>query len=291
MSLVSRGQRAADQPAGVAVVTAGQQMGYFKDISAAAGASNQPIADEMKGPQSGGRRPETTGNRGGDHSASGRKSRDAGGCFAADQAVLRPVGSQGSSELSRPGASGEEADSSRLQRIRGGHQTMESDGAGEIVFGHRGLMQDSVQLQGQQKERQQMVLDGCGGEAGEESRNGYGENGGAAACAAANGDNSTLRSTVLVDGEASNGWDTKSASQVLAGSSSGESDCRNNSVHQKVQSECAVTQDVGEIAYCPSGLMQDPAQLQGQQEARQQPVLGGCDGAEEEYTNACSRSY
>ena len=59
MSLISRGQRAADQPAGVAVVTAGQQMGYFKDISAAAG------VDEMKGPQSGGRRPETTGNRGG----------------------------------------------------------------------------------------------------------------------------------------------------------------------------------------------------------------------------------
>ena len=62
---------------------------------------------------------------------------------------------------------------------------MESDGAGEIVFGHRGLMQDSVQLQGQQKKRQQMVLDGCGGEAREESRNGYGENGGAAARAAA----------------------------------------------------------------------------------------------------------
>ena len=91
---------------------AGKQLGDFKSFSAAAG------ADGMKGPQSEGRRPETTGNRGEDHSANGRKSRDAGGCFAADQAVFRTVGSQGSSELSRPGASGEEADSSRLQRIR-----------------------------------------------------------------------------------------------------------------------------------------------------------------------------
>ena len=44
MSLVSKGQRATDQPAGVAVATVGQQMGYFQDISAATG------ADEMKGP-------------------------------------------------------------------------------------------------------------------------------------------------------------------------------------------------------------------------------------------------
>ena len=96
---------------------------------------------------------------------------------------------------------------------------------------------------------------------------------------------------MLVDGEASNGWDTKSASQVLAGSSSGESDCRNNSVHQKIQSECAVTQGVGEIAYCPSGLMQDPAQLQGQQEVRQRSVLDGCGGeAEEECWDGISRN-
>ena len=40
---------------------------------------------------------------------------------------------------------------------------MESDGAGEIVFCQRGLMQDPAQLQGQQEMRQQTVLDGCGG--------------------------------------------------------------------------------------------------------------------------------
>ena len=57
----------------------------------------------MKGAQSKGRRSETTGNRGG--SASGRISRSAGGCPAAAQAVLRPVGPQWRSELSRPDAS------------------------------------------------------------------------------------------------------------------------------------------------------------------------------------------
>ena len=38
----------------------------------------------------------------------------------ADHAVLRPVGVQGNSKLSRPGASGEEADGGRLQGIRNG---------------------------------------------------------------------------------------------------------------------------------------------------------------------------
>ena len=96
MSLV---RQVADQPAGVAVVTADQQMGNFTTISAAAEAA------KMKGPSSKEeRRPETIGSRGG--SASGRISRSAGGCPAAAQAVLRPVGpSRGSSELSRPDVS------------------------------------------------------------------------------------------------------------------------------------------------------------------------------------------
>ena len=93
-------------------------------IPAASGAAG------MKGPS--GRRPGTTCSRGGDHSANGRASRDAGDCFAADHAVLRPVGLQGNSELVRPGASREEADISRLQGIRGG-QTMGSGGVGEIM--------------------------------------------------------------------------------------------------------------------------------------------------------------
>ena len=58
MSLV-RGQE--DQPAGVAVGTAGQQMGNFRAISEATG------ADEMKGPLSRGQRPKIKGNRGGCH--------------------------------------------------------------------------------------------------------------------------------------------------------------------------------------------------------------------------------
>ena len=97
MSLVRQG--AADQPAGVAVVTADQQVGNFTTISAAAEAA------KMKGPSpKGERRPETIGSRGG--SANGRISRSAGGCPAAAQTVLRPVGpSQGSSELSRPDVS------------------------------------------------------------------------------------------------------------------------------------------------------------------------------------------
>ena len=73
----------------------------------------------MKGPSSG-RCPETTGSRGG--SASGSIGRSAGGCPAAAQTVLRPVGSsartlaRASSELSRPDAdSREEAEDIRLQ--------------------------------------------------------------------------------------------------------------------------------------------------------------------------------
>ena len=69
----------------------------------------------MKGPSSG-RRPETTGSRGG--SASGSIGRSAGGCPAAAQTVLRPVGShaRASSELSRPDAdSREEAEDIRHQ--------------------------------------------------------------------------------------------------------------------------------------------------------------------------------
>ena len=206
------------------------------------GFSSERGAAEMKGPLSRGQRPETTGSRGGS-ATSGRESRDAGGCFAADCAMLRPAGSHGSSELGRPGASAEEeADSIRSQAIRrewrvaevpdngvsvprsamlvggnirdarvtgctdkaliglggggGGdrsnsaHQTSTSDcaviqGAGEIVFRPGGLVQDPAQLQGQQKERQQMVLNGCSGEAAEECCNGSSRNGGAAACAAA----------------------------------------------------------------------------------------------------------
>jgi hypothetical protein len=54
-------------------------------------------------------------------------------------------------------------------------------GAGEIVFHPGGLIQDPAQLQGQQVERQQLVLDGCCGEAAEEGCNGSSKNGGAAA--------------------------------------------------------------------------------------------------------------
>ena len=136
-SLVSRGQRAADQPAGNVPRTdsrqAGQQLGNFKSFSAAAG------ADETEGPLSQGQRPGTTGSRGGCHS--GSIGRDAGGCFAADHVVLRPVGlPQGNFELSRPGASEDETDSSRLQVIRG-EQAMESGGVGEIAFSPGGLIQ------------------------------------------------------------------------------------------------------------------------------------------------------
>jgi hypothetical protein len=46
-------------------------------------------------------------------------------------------------------------------------------------------MQDPVQLQWQQMERQQMVLDGCGDGAEEECWDGSSKKGGAAACAAA----------------------------------------------------------------------------------------------------------
>ena len=110
MSLV---RQVAAQAAGVAVVTADQQVGNFTTISAAV------TAAEMKGPSSG-RRPETTGSRGG--SASGSIGRSAGGCPAAAQAILRPVGpSRGSSELSRPdvsqraAAAEEETEDIRLQ--------------------------------------------------------------------------------------------------------------------------------------------------------------------------------
>ena len=74
MSLV-RGQVAEDQPVGVAVGTAGQQLGNFRVSSSATG------ADEMKGPLSRGQRPKTTGNRGGCHS--GGIGRGAGGRPAA----------------------------------------------------------------------------------------------------------------------------------------------------------------------------------------------------------------
>ena len=223
MSLVRQG--AADQPAGVAVVTAGQQLGKFQ------GRFGSSRAAEMKGPQSKGRRPETTGSRGG--SASGRISRSAGGCPAAAQAILRPVGpSRGSSELSRPDVSHatetaeEEAEDIRLQMSSGvpdngvsahggaaacaaanegvmvtkstskalagfgGNRRSNSadqaglewyepecaviKGTGESASRPIGLMQDPVQLQWQQMKRQQMVVDGCGGEAEEECWDGRG---------------------------------------------------------------------------------------------------------------------
>ena len=193
----------------------------------------------MEGPSSG-RRPETTGSRGG--SASGSIGRSAGGCPAAAQTVLRPVGSsartlaRASSELSRPDAdSREEAEDIRLQMSSevpdngvsahggaaacaaangvtltkstlkalagsggggGGYRSNSADqangsecavsmGTGESASRPIGLMQDPVQLQWQQMKRQQMVLDGCGGEAEEECWDGSSRNGGAAACAAA----------------------------------------------------------------------------------------------------------
>ena len=82
MSLV---RQVADQPAGVAVVTAGQHVENCRSISAAVEAA------EMKGPQSERQRLETTGSSEGDLTvtdASGRTSRSAGGCPAAAQTVL-----------------------------------------------------------------------------------------------------------------------------------------------------------------------------------------------------------
>ena len=123
MSLVSRGQVGDDQPASpvprIQSVQAGKTAGEFQ------GRFGSSRAAEMKGPQSKGQRPETTGSRGG--SASGSIGRSAGGCPAAAQTVLRPVGSsartlaRASSELSRPDASHatqtaeEEAEDIRLQ--------------------------------------------------------------------------------------------------------------------------------------------------------------------------------
>lgn len=147
-------------------------------------------AAEMKGPSSREERPETTGNR---VLSSGSTCRGQGGCSAVDQSILRPVGLHENSELGRPVASGEEADSSRLKGFRGGHQKMAPWGAGENALGpgdgpQDGLMQDPAQLQGQQGKRQQMVLNGCGGEAEEECCGEDSRNGGAAANAAASGE-------------------------------------------------------------------------------------------------------
>jgi len=191
MSLV-RGQVAEDQPAaaGVAVGTAGQQMGNFKVISAAIG------ADEMKGPLSRGQRPKTTGNRGGCHS--GGIGRGAGGRPAAD------ISAAGANEMKGPLSQGQRPKitgdrGGGCHRIREGHQLQDAEmqekmvpwGAGEIVFSSQDeLIQDPAQLaqlQGQQctwEKRQQMVLeDSVEGCCGEDSRNG-----GATANAAANGE-------------------------------------------------------------------------------------------------------
>ena len=62
-----------------------------------------------------------------------------------------------------------------------------TQGVGESASSPCGLMQDPAQLQGQQEVRQPSVLGGCGGEAKEECWDGISRNGGAAACAAANG--------------------------------------------------------------------------------------------------------
>ena len=71
MSLV---RQVADQQAGVAVGTAGQQMGNFKAVSAAVEAA------ETKGPSSKERRPEATGSRGGSHSGGTGRGAVMTGC-------------------------------------------------------------------------------------------------------------------------------------------------------------------------------------------------------------------
>ena len=170
--------------------SSGAFQGTLQDTSTGKSAISAARAAGMKGRSSREERSETTGGR----LPSGSTCRGQGGCSAADPTILRPVGFQGNSELGRPVAPGEEADSSRLQGIRG-DQTMESGGVG--FFRPGGLIQDPAQLQlveQQQGKRQQMVLDGCGGEGsgireaeeeccGEEDE--HSRNGGAAACAAA----------------------------------------------------------------------------------------------------------
>jgi hypothetical protein len=193
MSLV-RGQVAEDQPVGVAVGTAGQQLGNFRVSSSATG------ADEMKGPLSRGQRPKTTGNRGGCHSGGigrGAGGRPAAGILAAGADEMKGPLSPGQ----RPKITGNRGG---CHRIREGQQQQNAEmqeqmvpwGAGEIVSSPQdGLMQDlaqPAQLQGQQctwEKRQQMVLEDSVEECcGEDSRNG-----GAAASAAANGRPETQR--------------------------------------------------------------------------------------------------
>ena len=146
-------------------------------ISAASGAAG------MKGP-SAGRRPGTTGSRGGDYNASGRTSRDAGGCFAADQAVLRPVGVQGNSELSRPGASGEEVGGGRLQGIRNGGAAASAAANGEDVRQRLPVVSAVIRRKSQ---AQTVRFDGADSSSEESSEGSEGAdlNEGAAACAAA----------------------------------------------------------------------------------------------------------
>ena len=98
-------------------------------------------AAEMKGLSSREERPETTGSR---LLSSGSTCRGQGGCSAADQSILRPVGPQGGPELGRPVAFGEEADSSRLKGIRGGHQKMVPWGAGNNALGLQDGPQDGL---------------------------------------------------------------------------------------------------------------------------------------------------
>jgi hypothetical protein len=197
MSLV-RGQVAEDQPVGVAVGTAGQQLGNFRVSSSATG------ADEMKGPLSRGQRPKTAGNRGGCHSGGigrGAGGRPAAGILAAGADEMKGPLSPGQ----RPKITGNRGG---CHRIREGQQQQNAEmqeqmvpwGAGEIVSSpHDGLMQDlaqPAQLQGQQctwEKRQQMVLEDSVEECcGEDSRNG-----GAAASAAANGRPETQRLPVV----------------------------------------------------------------------------------------------
>jgi hypothetical protein len=184
MSLV-RGQE--DQPAGVAVGTAGQQMGNFRAISEATG------ADEMKGPLSRGQRPKATGNRGGCHNGGigrGAGGRPAAGILATGVDEMKGPLSPGQ----RPKITGSLAQAAQQHESgqrTGGPTSRGSRGDGRPADGkfQDGLMQESEKLQRmaqQHGKRQQMVLDGCGGEAEEECCGEDSRNGGAAACAAAN---------------------------------------------------------------------------------------------------------
>ena len=103
----------------------------------------------------------------------------------ADHAVLRPVGVQGNSKLSRPGASGEEADGGRLQGIRNG-------GAAASAAANEGAVRQRLPvvaaLAVSRRGRQVRFVGDSGSDSGNEESSGGSEgadlNEGAAACAA-----------------------------------------------------------------------------------------------------------